>query len=78
MFRKILSFLCITQEVSNIERENNNNKRLGRGFSKAHRLNPFNPLSYIAVIVIVIAGVIMFGLIGFWKEIKLNNPFEWE
>lgn len=78
MFRKILKLLCIIQEVSNTEREKNNNSRLGKGFSKARRINPFNPLSYIAIVVIVVVGIIMFGLIGFWKEIKLNNPFKWE
>lgn len=78
MYRKILRFLCIVQEVSNVKREKDNNRRLGKGFSKAHRLNPFNPLSYIAVVVIVVVGIVMFGLIGFWREGELNNPFKWE
>ena len=29
MYRKILRFLCIVQEVSNVKREKDNNRRLG-------------------------------------------------
>ncbi len=71
--RKILKFLWILQEVSN----NNRNPKLGRGFSTAHRFNPYNPLSYLALILIVVVGILMFGFIGFWKETDTKNPFKW-
>ena len=74
MVRKILRFLFILQEVSNSKRE----PKLGRGFSTARRLNPFNPLSYIALLFIVIIGVLMFGFKGIFNEIDSKNPFKWE
>lgn len=71
--RKLLKRLYIIQEVSN----KNRTKKLGRGFLVARRFNPFNPLSYVALILIIIIGIIMFGVRGFWKEIDGENPFKW-
>jgi len=57
--REILNKLHVIQEIDNKDR------KLGRGFSTAVRLNPYNPLSYIAVVLIVIVGILMFGFVGF-------------
>lgn len=73
MLRKLLKFLFILQEVSNKSRS----PKLGRGFLKAYRLNPYNPLSYIALVIIFVFGILMFGIVGFWKEVELTNPFKW-
>jgi predicted PurR-regulated permease PerM len=73
MVRKLLKFFLIIQEVSNNGRE----KKLGRGFFKARRFNPYNPLSYIAVIIFLIVGILMFGFVGIWKEVDVSNPFKW-
>jgi hypothetical protein len=73
ILRKTLRFLFILQEVDN----RNKTPKMGRGFFTAYRLNPFNPLSYIFIIIILIFGIIMFGIIGFWKEIDYRNPFAW-
>jgi hypothetical protein len=72
--KKILKFLWILQEVSN----KNRNPKLGRGFSKAYRFNPYNPLSYLSLIIIIIVGILLFGFIGFWKETDTKNPFKWD
>lgn len=72
--RKILKSLLIIQEVSN----KNRNPKLGRGFFEARRLNPFNPLSYVTVVVAIIVGIVMFGFVGVWKEMDLKNPFKWD
>lgn len=77
MFRKILKFLQIVQTVSNKTRHENGSKRLGRGYNEAHRFNPYNPLSYVALIIILIVGIFMFGFVGFWKETETLNPFKW-
>ena len=77
-FRKILKYLQIVQTVSNEQRYKQGLKRLGRGYFEAHRLNPFNPLSYIALIIILIVGILMFGFVGFWKETTTLNPFRWD
>ena len=76
-FKKTLKYLQIVQSVSNKQRNKQGLKKLGRGFSEAHRLNPYNPLSYITLIIILIAGILMFGFVGFWKETATTNPFKW-
>lgn len=77
-FRKILNYLQIVQTVSNEKRHEQGLKKLGRGFFKAHRFNPYNPLSYIVLIIILILGILMFGFVGFWKETTTRNPFRWD
>jgi len=78
-FRKILKYLHILQEVSNEERHEQGLKRLGRGYFKSQRFNPYNPLSYIALIFILVAGILMFGLVGLFKETtSSSNPFMWD
>jgi hypothetical protein len=76
-FRKLLKYLKIVQTVSNEQRHKQGLKRLGRGYFEAHRLNPYNPLSYISLIAILIIGIIMFGFVGFWKQVDMYNPFKW-
>ena len=78
VFRKILKLLLIVQEVSNEERHKQGLKRLGRGYFKAYRFNPYNPLSYIALVIILVIGILMFGFVGFWKETTTLNPFKWD
>ena len=72
MVEKILKRLFILQEVSNESRE----PKLVRGFSTARRVNPYNPLSYVALILFIIGCIIMFGFVGIIEEIK--NPFKWD
>jgi hypothetical protein len=72
--KKLLKNLWIIQEVSNENRV----PKLGRGFFEARRLNPFNPLSYITVVISIMIGILMFGFVGVWKEIDLKNPFKWD
>lgn len=69
--RKIFKALSIIQVVKNKD------KKLGKGYSTAIRLNPYNPLSYIAIFLVILFGVIAFGIYGFWKEIDNRNPFKW-
>lgn len=74
MLKKIFKSLRILQEVDNRKRK----VKLGRGFFTAHRLNPYNPLSYITVIIATVVGLIMFGVVGMWKQIDGKNPFKWD
>lgn len=73
MMRKFLKRLYIIQEVSNKDRT----PKLGKGYRTARRVNPYNPLSYIALILFFIVGVIAFGVVGLWREVELVNPFRW-
>ena len=77
-FRNILKCLQIVQTVSNEQRHKQGLKRLGRGYFDAHRFNPYNPLSYVALVIILIVGILMFGFVGFWKETTTLNPFKWD
>jgi hypothetical protein len=70
--RKFLKYIYVLQEVPN------KNKKLGKGYSTAIRINPYNPLSYVTVIIAVIIGILLFGFVGFWKEVDLTNPFKWD
>ena len=65
-FRKVLLFLGITQKIIN-----------DRGYER-HRLNPYNPLAYILIILVFVVGIILYGVIGFWKELDLRNPFKYQ
>lgn len=73
MIKKILRGLFIVQERSNIGR----NPKLGKGYSTAYRFNPYNPLSYITVVIALIIGITLYGILGFWKEMDKQNPFKW-
>lgn len=75
--RKALKFLKVLQTVSNNKRHKEGLKRLGRGYFEAHRLNPYNPLSYTTIIIVLVVGILMFGFYGFWKETDVSNPFKW-
>lgn len=45
---------------------------------KYYRLNPFNPLSYITLLLVLIIGLILFGFLGFKREIDTTNPFKYQ
>ena len=64
----------VMQEVSNKGRET----KLGRGYFTAKRLNPYNPLSYLTVVILFIVGIIAYGVVGFWKDVDRRNPFKWD
>lgn len=64
LIEKILKFLLILQEKENLD------SRLGNGGSSVIRLNPYNPLSYI--------GLILFGIgfVSWWLLLMLNFIIE--
>lgn len=66
MLIKILKFLFILKEKIN---------KLGY---KRRKLNPFNPLSYLFLVLVVIFGLMAFGFIGISKEMDFKNPFKWQ
>jgi hypothetical protein len=71
MVRKILKRLYIVQyktfEVNNYHVK----------FHERRRLNPYNPLTYFVCISVIIIGLITHGIIGFWEQVDLRNPFKW-
>ena len=78
ILQKIAVFLRIIQIVSNEERKKQNLKHLGKGFSKAYRLNPFNPISwglYFSAIPVYLLLIIIVSIVR--TLAKIENPFRW-
>lgn len=73
---KIAIFLKILQVVSNEERKEQGLKTLGRGYFDAYRLNPYNPLCYLLIVIAIPILLILYGVIGFYK--RIYNPFLWD
>lgn len=64
--RKIIIKLFVLQQKKDIE----------TGYIY-HRLNKYNPLSYITIFVTIIVAFVMFGYKGMWEELP-NKPFKWQ
>lgn len=67
--RKILTKIHVIQEKKN-----------ERGFIR-HRLNPYNPLSYVYLVISFIAGLFYYGIRGLQDEMDIRgkkNPFKWQ
>jgi hypothetical protein len=41
------------------------------------RINPFNPLTYVVMILGLLMGLFLFGPVGMWREIDSTNVFKW-
>ena len=41
------------------------------------RINPFNPINYIVIILGSVIALFLFGPIGMWREIDTKNLFKW-
>lgn len=76
ILKEILHKLFIIQIVDNKEREKRGLKRLGNGHLEAYRFNPYNPLSYLCIIITCFFGIMLNGPVGFFTN--LGNPFKWD
>jgi hypothetical protein len=68
---KLLIYLRILQVKSVKDKRD----LLGKRYADVYRFNPYNPLSYITLIIVTLIGIICYGIIGWWDE--LGNPFKW-
>lgn len=68
--RKLLKALYIVQEKTTLDKF----KRR----TKVQRLNPYNPLTYIAILIASIIGMILFGIVGYWNMIELKQSFKYQ
>jgi hypothetical protein len=73
--QKLLTVLGIVQIASNTDRKKNGLKHLGKGYFKAYRLNPYNPISYVIVTIAIPIMLLMYGFVGLFE--KAENPFAW-
>lgn len=76
--RNFLKRIYVLQVIDNELRQENGQKKIGRGFSRAYRINPFNPLSYLVIVITLFFGITLFGLVGFWQQTDIKNPFKWD
>lgn len=69
MVRKFLKFIWVLQ-IKEVKGKH-------KVISKKSRLNPFNPLTYVTMAVIVVVAIIFFGIVGAWAQLDLKEPFTW-
>lgn len=75
IYKKILIALKVIQVADNEKRNKEGLKRMGEGYFKAYRFNPFNPLSYVIVIGSFLILLILHGFVGLFENAV--NPFRW-
>ena len=69
--RKLLKILFIIQEKKKLD-EFKRTRTL-------RRINPYNPLSYLAMLITILLAIILYGFVGAWNEIDIfPNPFKWK
>lgn len=73
---RLLETLRVIQSKS--ECRQNPNPELGIQHRNYRRFNPYNPLSYIVLAVILLTGIILFGVIGVWEQVEVDGVFIWE
>lgn len=70
MIRKILKWIWVIQ-FKKTQPDNNFERTYKR------RLNPYNPLTYVVILTALSIGIILFGIVGIWRETDLKNDFKW-
>lgn len=45
---------------------------------KKKRINPYNPISYLVIVLATIIGILMFGFVGVFDQVDEKNPFKWQ
>ena len=73
--KKILLFFKIVQIIDNEQRRKSGLNRIGKGYFKAYRLNPYNPICYFIIILAIPICIFLFGIVGVYG--KIENPFKW-
>jgi hypothetical protein len=74
MFRKFLKRIWVIQEKTVYIK---NNPLFENRTIRHRRINPYNPLTYLIVLITLIIGILLFGFVGVWKETNLKNDFKW-
>jgi hypothetical protein len=67
--KKVLKALFVVQEKQEIDVLNRKHTKI--------RLNPFNPLTYLFMLGLVLVGIILFGIYGVFNEVDLKKPFNY-
>ena len=59
-----------------IQRKQYDDKGALRGEYK--RVNPWNPISYLVVLLFFIGALLCYGFVGMWSQVDTVNPFRWQ
>lgn len=43
-----------------------------------YRINPWNPLSYLTIVIVVIMSAVWLGVKYTYEEVRRKNPFKWQ
>ena len=65
----------VLQIVSNEQRKKQGLSKIGKGYFRAYRYNPLNPISYLIFILAIVYAIIV-SIIEVLKT-GLENPFKW-
>lgn len=56
-------------------------KKIKDAFNRTYtkrRFNPYNPLTYITLFILLIIGIFLYGIVGFWEQVNMNElKFKW-
>jgi uncharacterized membrane protein len=56
-------------------------KKIKNAFNTTYtmrRFNPYNPLTYITLFVLLIIGICMYGIVGVWEQVNMDDlKFKW-
>lgn len=45
---------------------------------KVQRMNPYNPLTYVAIVLIFALAVVCYGIVGIWERSDFKNLFRYQ
>ena len=65
----------VFKDLKNIQVKKVPNGRIS-GAYRYERLNPYNPLSYITLIGAAVVSIVLYGVVGTYKDLR-KNPFKW-
>jgi hypothetical protein len=69
MIKKLLKLIGIIQEKTYKDPLNITQTKT--------RMNPYNPLTYVLILIVIIMQGILYGLVGIYKERNIKKIFIW-
>lgn len=66
-----------TQKLHTIRKDEKNRWKPGNPRHLKMRMNPYNPLSYIVIVISIVVLFIMYGFKGTFEKVNLKTAFKW-
>lgn len=45
---------------------------------KVQRINPYNPLTYVTIVLIFALAVVCYGIVGIWERLDFKDLFKYQ